>query len=311
MEIILSEPRGFCAGVTRAIDAVEKALEKFGAPIYVKHEIVHNKYVVADLKNKGAIFVEEIGEIPIGAVAIFSAHGVSQKVEDEAKISSLKTIDATCPLVKKVHKKASEYDSKGYRIILIGHKGHPEVEGTSGRIKNNMIIVSTVKEAQDIEITGNKVAYVTQTTLSLDDTKNIVNILTQRFPHIKKSLYGNDVCYATQNRQNAVRKLAKEVDLILVIGSKNSSNSNRLRDLSNECGTASYLINDFTELDEDWLVGVNKVGITAGASAPEFLVQELIIKIKKLYKSEVKISNLDFEGENVRFLLPRELNILS
>lgn len=307
MEIILSEPRGFCAGVTRAINVVERALEKFGAPIYVKHEIVHNKHVVSDLKNKGAIFVEEITEIPIGAIAIFSAHGVSRKVEDEAKGSSLKVIDATCPLVKKVHKKANKYDEDGYKIILIGHKGHPEVEGTSGRIKNDMIIVSNIEEAKNIKIEGDKIAYVTQTTLSLDDTSGIIDILTQRFPHIKKSLYGNDICYATQNRQNAVRQLAQKVDLILVIGSKNSSNSNRLRDIGNECGTNSYLINNFTELNNNWFKGVKKIGITAGASAPEFLVQELITKIKEFSKAEIKISHLDFEGENIRFLLPREL----
>jgi 4-hydroxy-3-methylbut-2-enyl diphosphate reductase len=307
MEIILAEPRGFCAGVTRAIDVVERALEKFGTPIYVKHEIVHNKHVVNALKNKGAIFVEEITEIPFGAVAIFSAHGVSQKVENEAKESSLKTIDATCPLVKKVHKKANKYDEEGYKIILIGHKGHPEVEGTSGRIERDMTIVSSIEEAKNIEITGDKISYLTQTTLSLDDTKDIIDILNKRFPHIKKSLYGNDICYATQNRQNAVRQLAQKVDLILVIGSKNSSNSNRLKDLSQECGTKSYLINDFTEFSNQWLVGVKKIGITAGASAPEFLVQELVNKIKELFKTEVKISNLWFEGEDVRFLLPREL----
>ena len=307
MEIILSEPRGFCAGVTRAINVVERALEKFGAPIYVKHEIVHNKHVVSDLKNKGAIFVEKITEIPIGAIAIFSAHGVSRKVEDEAKSASLKVIDATCPLVKKVHKKANKYDEDGYKIILIGHKGHPEVEGTSGRIKNDMIIVSNIEEAKNIKIEEDKIAYVTQTTLSLDDTSGIIDTLTQRFPHIKKSLYGNDICYATQNRQNAVRQLAQKVDLILVIGSKNSSNSNRLRDIGNECGTNSYLINDFTELNNNWFKGVKKIGITAGASAPEFLVQGLITKIKELSKAEIKISHLDFEGENIRFLLPREL----
>jgi len=245
VNIFLANPRGFCAGVTRAITTVENALKKFGSPIYVKHEIVHNKFVVNDLKNKGAIFIDNISDIPKNANVIFSAHGVSKKVENEANDSNLKIIDATCPLVSKVHKAAQKYEEQDYEIILIGHKNHPEVEGTKGRVNQEVILVSDQEDAKKVQVKNpDKIAFVTQTTLSLDDTKEIIKILSQRFPKIEQRLYKKDICYATQNRQNAVRDLAKKSQLILVIGSKNSSNSNRLKDLAIESGAISYLIDN-------------------------------------------------------------------
>ena len=252
MNIILAKPRGFCAGVTRAIDIVEKALQKFGPPIYVRHEIVHNKFVVESLKDKGVIFVDEIAEIPADKIVIFSAHGVSDRVEEDAIAAGLEIIDATCPLVSKVHRKAKKYEEEGYEIILIGHEGHPEVEGTSGRVKKKVILVTSEEDAKNIQVQNpSKISYVTQTTLSVDDTKRIVEILEERFPSIERGLATKDICYATQNRQDAVKELSKKVDLLLVIGSNNSSNSNRLRDLGQECNLPSYLINNAGDINEE------------------------------------------------------------
>ena len=307
MQIILAEPRGFCAGVTRAIEIVERALQKFGKPIYVRHEIVHNKFVVEDLRKKGAIFVENIADIPADSLVIFSAHGVSNQVENEAKNKGLKIIDATCPLVSKVHREAKKYGDDDYEIILIGHKGHPEVEGTSGRVSKPVILVSNEAEAREIEIkNSSKIAYVTQTTLSVDDAKKIVDILEQRFPEMQRGLATKDICYATQNRQDAVRELAQKVDLLLVLGSQNSSNSNRLRDLGAE-SIPSYLINDSSEIKPEWLLNLNNIGITAGASAPEILVEEVISKIKELVSDDVEVKGMDGIKENIQFALPKEV----
>ncbi len=306
MQIILAEPRGFCAGVTRAIEIVERALVKYGAPIYVRHEIVHNKFVVEDLRKKGAIFVEEISDIPADSLVIFSAHGVSDQVENDAKNKNLRIIDATCPLVSKVHREAKKYEEQDYEIILIGHKGHPEVEGTSGRVKKPVILVSDEIEAREVQIQNpHKIAYVTQTTLSVDDTKKIVDVLEDRFPEMQRGLATKDICYATQNRQDAVKALATQVDLLLVLGSQNSSNSNRLRDLGAE-SIPSYLINGAFEIDPNWLNGVKNIGITAGASAPEVLVEEVIAKIKQLVNAEIEAKGMNGIKENVQFALPRE-----
>lgn len=308
MKVILAKPRGFCAGVTRAIETVERAIKKFGPPIYVRHEIVHNKYVVESLRKKGAIFVDEIDQIPKDAIAIFSAHGVSDKVEQDAKNRELEIIDATCPLVSKVHREAKKYESEDYEIILIGHKGHPEVEGTSGRVKKDVILVTNEEDARKVEIKNpEKLAYVTQTTLSVDDTMNIVNILEERFPQLERGLATKDICYATQNRQDAVRQLAKEVDTIFVIGAQNSSNSNRLRDLGEECNVKSYLINGAQDIKIEWLKNVEKVGLTAGASAPENLVQEVVEKIKEFSGQEIEVSDMNGITENVFFALPRKV----
>lgn len=305
MEIILAQPRGVCAGVQRAIAIVERAIDKYGPPIYVRHEIVHNKYVVEQLKNKGVIFVDEISEIPVGAITIFSAHGVSNKVEKEAKERKLPTIDATCPLVTKVHKEAQRHEIEGMQLILIGHPGHPEVEGTSGKIKGKMIIVSNEADIENIKILNpDNLAYVTQTTLSLDDTKNIINKLKAKFPNIKGP-ETKDICYATQNRQNAVRELSKLVDIILVIGAKNSSNSNRLVDLAKSMHIDAYLINNEMDLQDKWFANINKIGITAGASAPEILVQNVVKYISEKYAATVK--TMSGIVENVVFNIPKEL----
>lgn len=308
MEIILAKPRGFCAGVTRAIETVEKAIAKFGSPVYVRHEIVHNKYVVESLKKKGAIFVSEVDEIPQGAITIFSAHGVSDKVEEDANNRGLDVIDATCPLVSKVHREAKKFEEEDYEIILIGHRGHPEVEGTSGRVKKPVILVTNEDDARNIQIkTDAKITFVSQTTLSVDDTKKIVDILESRFPSIEKGLATKDICYATQNRQDAVRSLCKIADILLVIGAQNSSNSNRLRDLGEEFGLPSYLINSEQDLQEDWFINVNKIGLTAGASAPEILVQEVVKKITEISKSEIKVSDMNGIEESTFFALPRKV----
>lgn len=308
MEIILAKPRGFCAGVTRAIETVEKAISKFGAPVYVRHEIVHNKYVVESLKKKGAIFVSEVSEIPEGAITIFSAHGVSDKVEEDATNRGLDVIDATCPLVSKVHREAKKFEEEDYEIILIGHRGHPEVEGTSGRVKKPVILVTNEDDARNIQIKSDaKITFVSQTTLSVDDTKKIVDILESRFPSIEKGLATKDICYATQNRQDAVRSLCKIVDILLVIGAQNSSNSNRLRDLGEEFGLPSYLINGEQDLQKEWFKNIDKIGLTAGASAPEILVQEVVNKIKEISNSEVKVSDMNGIEENTFFALPRKV----
>ncbi len=308
MKIILAKPRGFCAGVTRAIETVEKALIKFGAPVYVRHEIVHNKFVVESLRAKGAIFVDEVDQIPHGAIAIFSAHGVSDKVEENSVARGLDVIDATCPLVSKVHREAKKYEEEGYEIILIGHRGHPEVEGTSGRVKKEVILVTNEEDARVVEIKNpEKISYVTQTTLSVDDTKRIVEILEKRFPQMQQGLATKDICYATQNRQDAVRELSKQVDVLLVIGAENSSNSNRLRDLGEECGLKSYLINGSADISAHWFDNVQNIGITAGASAPEVLVQEVISKIKEISTDEVVVSDMNGISENTFFVLPRKV----
>ena len=307
MKIILAEPRGFCAGVTRAIEIVERALQKFGAPIYVRHEIVHNKFVVEDLRKKGAIFVEEIADIPANSLVIFSAHGVSDQVENAAKNKGLKIIDATCPLVSKVHREAKKYEEQDFEIILIGHKGHPEVEGTSGRVQKPVLLVSDEADAQKVKINNpHKIAYVTQTTLSVDDTKKIVDVLEARFPEMQRGLATKDICYATQNRQDAVKQLAQQVDLLLVLGSQNSSNSNRLRDLGAE-SIPSYLINGAVDIDPTWLNGVKNIGITAGASAPEVLVEGVIAKIKELAEEPVEVKGMDGIKEHIQFALPKEV----
>ena len=305
MEIILASPRGFCAGVERAIEIVEKALIKYGAPVYVRHEIVHNKFVVDDLKAKGAVFVSEIDQIPDGAITIFSAHGVSNQVEKSAKDRNLPIIDATCPLVTKVHLAAKKNEAQGRNIILIGHVGHPEVEGTAGRVKQNVMIISSERDVDDIEIKDeNNLSYVTQTTLSIDDTAKIIKKLKQKFPLISGPEL-KDICYATQNRQNAVKDLSKQVDVILVIGAVNSSNSNRLKDLAEEMGVRSYLIDGPESIDLQWFKACDKVGITAGASAPEVLVESVIAYLVKHFDATVKIGKTI--DENVRFRLPQEL----
>ena len=307
MEIILANPRGFCAGVTRAIQTVEQALQLYGKPVYVRHEIVHNKFVVESLKAKGAIFVQEIAEIPQGATTIFSAHGVSDAVEEQATNQNLDVIDATCPLVSKVHREAKKYAEDDFELILIGHKGHPEVEGTKGKVGKEVILVSNEEEAKNVQLKNQKVAYVTQTTLSVDDTKKIVEILEKRFPQLQKGLATKDICYATQNRQDAVRQLATKVDLLIVLGAKNSSNSNRLCDLGKECGLPSYLINNACDIEARWFFGINKIGITAGASAPEILVQEVIDKIKHISQTPVTVSEMQGINENVFFALPKKV----
>ncbi len=305
LKIVIANPRGFCAGVERAIEVVKRALIKYGAPVYVRHEIVHNKYVVDDLKAQGAIFVSDINEIPNGAITVFSAHGVSEKVETEAKLRDLPVIDATCPLVKKVHKEAQRHEEKGRDLILIGHQGHPEVEGTSGRVKGRVFLVQSIEDVDNLTVPNpNSLAYVTQTTLSVDDTRMIIEALKHKYPEIEGPEL-RDICYATQNRQDAVRKLAEEVDMILVIGSSNSSNSNRLRDLGEEKGKPSYLINTESDIQEEWLQGVQCVGITAGASAPEILVERVLERLKKIATLEIVHQNGVIE--NVKFKLPIEL----
>jgi 4-hydroxy-3-methylbut-2-enyl diphosphate reductase len=305
MKVILAKPRGFCAGVERAIEIVERALEKYGAPVYVRHEIVHNKYVVDSLRAKGAQFVEELDEIPPGGITVFSAHGVSQKVEDDAALRSLPVIDATCPLVSKVHAEAQRYADGGRDVILIGHDGHPEVEGTMGRVTGKVHLVATPEDVAGLEVSDpRRLSYVTQTTLSVDDTKSVIDALTERFPDIIGPST-KDICYATQNRQRAVRELANLVDVILVVGAHNSSNSNRLRELAGEMGIRGYLIADASSLDPAWVKGVNAVGVTAGASAPEVLVTEVVERLKELGATEVEI--LAGVEENVRFKMPPEL----
>ena len=305
--IYLANPRGFCAGVERAIEIVERALIKYGAPVYVKNEIVHNKFVVEQLRDKGAIFVNDIKDIPENAVTIFSAHGVSDKVEQDSENKNLEVIDATCPLVKKVHFEAIRNEKEGKQVILIGHSGHPEVEGTAGRLKNEVILISSIDDAKNIQIKNpQNLSYVTQTTLSVDDTKEIIKVLKSRFPDISGPDV-HDICYATQNRQNAVKELAKLVDIVLVIGSKNSSNSNRLKDLATEQGVKSYLIDSEKDIDFNILDKCNNIGITAGASAPEILVDNVIRSIQE--KFECKLVNLNGPSEKIHFKLPAQVRI--
>jgi 4-hydroxy-3-methylbut-2-enyl diphosphate reductase len=303
--VYLANPRGFCAGVDRAIAIVERALEKFGAPIYVRHEVVHNAYVVNDLRQKGAVFVEELDEVPRGATVIFSAHGVSQAVREEAEARGLKVFDATCPLVTKVHLEVARMRDKGLEIIMIGHKGHPEVEGTMGQSRGGMYLVETPADVAALQVADpDRLAYVTQTTLSVDDAARVVEALRARFPNIvgpKK----DDICYATQNRQDAVKNLAGECDLVLVVGSPNSSNSNRLREVAENLGVSAFLVDSATDIRPEWLANKARIGITAGASAPEILVQEVIERLRQLGATDVApLSGLQ---EKVNFPLPRGL----
>ena len=304
--VTLAEPRGFCAGVERAIEIVERALERFGAPVYVKHEIVHNNHVVSTLKDKGAIFVDEINEIPTGARVIMSAHGVSLLVRDQARDRNLEVFDATCPLVTKVHAEVKKLAASGYEIIMIGHQGHPEVEGTMGQLKSGILLIENKEQVAKLKPANpSKLAYVTQTTLSTDDTADIITSLKIRFPNIQGPKI-SDICYATQNRQDAVKLLASEVDLVLVVGSPTSSNSNRLREVAEKYGAEAYLIDGAEDLDPIWLQKHSRIGVTAGASAPESLVQKLLTAIKGLGASSVRI--LPGAKEHVRFPLPKSLS---
>jgi 4-hydroxy-3-methylbut-2-enyl diphosphate reductase len=305
-EIVLAEPRGFCAGVDRAIEIVEKALAKFGAPIYVRHEIVHNDHVVRDLRDKGAIFVEDLNEVPLGARVIMSAHGVSRKVREHATERDLEVFDATCPLVTKVHVEVRKLAAEGYEIVMIGHRGHPEVEGTMGQLESGIYLVEDEAQAGLLEVRDpNRLAYVSQTTLSVDDTASVVNALRAKFPEIRGPKF-SDICYATQNRQDAVKLMSQSVDLVLVVGSPTSSNSNRLREVAERHGVPAYLVNDASELQSDWLVGRSRVGITAGASAPEELVQGLVSAVKAAGAGAVR--RLPGAEEHIRFPLPKGLN---
>jgi 4-hydroxy-3-methylbut-2-enyl diphosphate reductase len=305
MRVILAQPRGFCAGVVRAIDIVEKALEKYGEPVYVRHEIVHNKHVVNTLKNKGARFVEELDEVPNGAVTVFSAHGVPQSVVKNAQDRGLPVLDATCPLVSKVHNQGKRYVAHGRTLILIGHADHPEVEGTMGQVGAPVHLVQEEEDVAKLEIpTNTPVAYITQTTLSIDDTKGIIVALKKHFSDIVGP-ETSDICYATQNRQTSVRELAKLADVILVVGAANSSNSNRLREIGIEEGIPSYLINDGSELKPEWVKGKKVVGLTAGASAPEELVRHVIEVLGEI--EEVQVETMDGKKEHIEFRLPAEL----
>jgi 4-hydroxy-3-methylbut-2-enyl diphosphate reductase len=302
---MLAQPRGFCAGVIRAIDIVEQALAKFGAPVYVRHEIVHNRHVVASLRAKGARFVEHLSEVPTGAITIFSAHGVARLVEQDAQTRGLRVLDATCPLVAKVHGQGKRYVAQGRVVILVGHAGHPEVEGTMGQVPGPVLLVQNEQEVDALDLDADTpVAYVTQTTLSVDDTRAIIAALKRRFTDIVGPDI-NDICYATQNRQSAVRELAKLADVILVVGATNSSNSNRLREIGVEAGVPSYLIADGSELDSAWLRNADVVGITAGASAPEELVDDVVAALRRL--GPIEVSTLPGIEEKVEFRLPAEL----
>ncbi len=305
MKIVLAQPRGFCAGVVRAIDTVERALEKYGAPVYVRHEIVHNRHVVESLRAKGARFVEKLSEVPPGAVTIFSAHGVSRAVENEAKSRALPTIDATCPLVTKVHNQGRRYVAQGRVLIFIGHAGHPEVEGTLGQIDGELHLVESIEDVEKLPIARDvPIAYVTQTTLSVDDTRGLIAALHQRFSNVEGPDI-RDICYATQNRQSAVRELSRICDVIIVVGARNSSNSNRLREIGEEAGLPSYLVADADDIDAQWLKDARVVGVTAGASAPEVLVDEVVQALMQIEPSE--LSSLDGLEESVSFRLPAEL----
>ena len=313
MKILLANPRGFCAGVDRAIDIVERALGLFGAPIYVRHEVVHNRFVVDDLKNKGAIFVDELNEVPDGSTVIFSAHGVSRAVQAEAAGRDLKVFDATCPLVTKVHMEVKRYRDRDTDVIMIGHEGHPEVEGTLGQGKEvnkpdvGMHLVEELSDVEKLNVSNvDNLAYVTQTTLSVDDTQNLINALKQKFPNIQGPKK-DDICYATQNRQDAVRALSRDADIVIVVGSTNSSNSNRLKELSEQIGVPSHLVDQPQQIQQEWFDGVEVVGVTAGASAPEVLVKQVIDQLKK-FGGKV-VNEADGPTENVSFSLPIELRV--
>jgi 4-hydroxy-3-methylbut-2-enyl diphosphate reductase len=303
--VLLAAPRGYCAGVDRAVQAVEHALDVYGPPVYVRKEIVHNKHVVSELAERGAVFVEEVSEVPEGAHVVFSAHGVAPSVHENAAERRLQTIDATCPLVTKVHVEARKFAADGYTIVLIGHDGHEEVEGTTGEAPESIVLVETERDVADLELPDpDRVAFITQTTLSVDETAGIIAALREKFPNII-SPKSDDICYATTNRQLAVKQLARECDLVLVIGSKNSSNSNRLVDVTRELGTASHLIDNAEQVHEEWLEGVETVGITSGASAPEELVTALVEFFRERGAEEVR--ELRTVDEDVRFMLPKEI----
>ena len=305
VEIVLAQPRGFCAGVDRAIEIVERALAVHGAPIYVRHEIVHNKFVVNDLRNKGAIFVDDLDEIPDDAIVVFSAHGVSKKVQAQARHRELQVFDATCPLVTKVHVEVAKMRKAGLEVIMIGHKGHPEVEGTIGQSADGMYLVESVDDVNQLVVRDpDQLAFVTQTTLSVDDAAHVANALRSRFPSIQEPKK-SDICYATQNRQDAVKLLSQQCDLVLVVGSENSSNSNRLREVATRLGVQAYLIDGPDSIDPLWLANRQQVGITAGASAPEVLVQEVVERLKAL--GAISVRTMDGLQENVSFPLPKGL----
>ena len=305
MRVVLAQPRGFCAGVERAIEIVERALDKYGPPIYVRHEIVHNRHVVERLRGKGAVFVDEIDEVPPGSVTIFSAHGVARAIERIADERGLPVIDATCPLVSKVHIEGQRYANQGREIVLIGHAGHPEIQGTMGRITGQVHLISTPEEVAGLKVADpDKLAFITQTTLSVDDTRAVIEALKARFPTIVGP-DTKDICYATQNRQRAAREVARVVDVMLVVGAPNSSNSNRLREIAAESGVPSYLIEDASALDPRWIEGASAVGITAGASAPAELVEELIDRMRQM--AEIELTVLPGVTENVRFRMPHQL----
>ena len=306
-EVILAEPRGFCAGVDRAIEIVERALAKFGAPIYVRHEIVHNTYVVNELKAKGAIFIEDLAEVPPGATLVFSAHGVSKAVQAEARERGFEVFDATCPLVTKVHVEVAKLAREGYEFIMIGHKGHPEVEGTMGQLSSGIHLVEDVADVAIVSpAQTDKLAVVTQTTLSVDDAAEISAAIRARFPNVREPKQ-QDICYATQNRQDAVKLLSPQVDLVIVVGSPTSSNSNRLRELAQRLGTESYMVDSAAELKPEWFEGKSRVGLTAGASAPEVLVREVIERVKAL--GSVSVRKMDGIEETLKFPLPKGLKL--
>ncbi len=306
-EILLAEPRGFCAGVDRAIEIVERALQKFGAPIYVRHEIVHNTYVVNDLKSKGAIFIDELDQVPPGATLVFSAHGVSRAVQDEARARGFQIFDATCPLVTKVHVEVAKLHREGYEFIMIGHKGHPEVEGTMGQLDSGIHLVEDEADVARVQPAQTaKLAVVTQTTLSVDDASSIAAAVKARFPQVREPKQ-QDICYATQNRQDAVKLLSPQVDVVIVVGSPTSSNSNRLREVAHKLGTASYMVDSADELQPEWFAGRQRVGLTAGASAPELLVRQVIDRVREF--GAVSVRNLPGIQETIKFPLPKGLKL--
>ncbi|PIT79179.1 4-hydroxy-3-methylbut-2-enyl diphosphate reductase [Limnohabitans sp. JirII-31] len=304
-DIVLAEPRGFCAGVDRAIEIVDRALQKFGTPVYVRHEIVHNTFVVEDLKQRGAIFIEDLNDVPAGATLVFSAHGVPKSVEQEAERRGFRVFDATCPLVTKVHVEVAKLHKEGYEFIMIGHKGHPEVEGTMGQLSSGIYLVEDVADVARVQPSQTeRLAVVTQTTLSVDDAAEISRAVTARFPHVRQPKQ-QDICYATQNRQDAVKLLSAQVDLVIVVGSPTSSNSNRLRDVAQRYGAESYMVDNAGELQEAWFVGKTHIGLTAGASAPDILVQQVIARIRAL--GALSVRTLDGVQETIKFPLPKGL----
>lgn len=313
MDVVLANPRGFCAGVDRAIEIVERAIDALGAPIYVRHEVVHNRFVVQNLRSRGAVFVEELNEVPDGATVIFSAHGVSREVRDEARRRGLKIFDATCPLVTKVHIEVARHCKAGRDVVMIGHAGHPEVEGTLGQwiesgVNAGIFLIETPADVAKLPLAENaNLAFVTQTTLSVDDTQSVIDALRARFPQIEGPRH-DDICYATQNRQDAVKRLGRECDLVLVVGSPNSSNSNRLRELAEKQGVSAFLIDGAADIDPKWLQGHHSIGVTAGASAPESLVQGVVQRLRDLGADAVR--EIDGEPENVVFALPKELRLI-